>query len=327
MVAASDNPLLTIGLPVFNGENFLTEALKSILGQTFQDFELVISDNASTDGTEAICRSYCERDARVRYIRHAENRGAGANFNDLPGLARGRYFKWAAHDDVLDPQFLEKCIAFLEGNPAATLCFSLVKAIDADGNTLKLVDRNLRNIGSSNPAKRFSDIAVEHHACFEVFGVIRTEALRRTDLHLPFRGSDRALLAELALLGPMGYLQEPLFHSRDHIERFTHQVLMEGESVLKWYDPHIETRAKQQQLALFRQYLRMIRGHVVDHRVRWQCYAVMLRCLLQGQNFRPLLGEILLTVSPRLYKVTRQAWHKIFGSNLKKQTESLLDRS
>ena len=327
MVAASDNPLLTIGLPVFNGENFLTEALESILGQTFQDFELVISDNASTDGTEAICRSYCERDARVRYIRHAENRGAGANFNDLPGLARGRYFKWAAHDDVLDPQFLEKCIAFLEGNPAATLCFSLVKAIDADGNTLKLVDRNLRNIGSSNPAKRFSDIAVEHHACFEVFGVIRTEALRRTDLHLPFRGSDRALLAELALLGPMGYLQEPLFHSRDHIERFTHQVLMEGESVLKWYDPHIETRAKQQQLALFRQYLRMIRGHVVDHRVRLQCYAVMLRCLLQGQNFRPLLGEILLTVSPRLYKVTRQAWHKIFGSNLKKQTESLLDRS
>jgi len=327
MSTGSAEPLVTIGLPVFNGENFLADAVESILGQTFKDFELVISDNASTDGTEAICRSYTQRDPRIRYIRQADNRGAGTNFNDLVRLARGRYFKWAAHDDVLDRQFLEKCVAFLDVNPAATLCFSRVKVIDADGDMLALVDSNLPNIGSGNPAKRFHDIAVEVFACFEVFGVIRTDALRRTDLHLPFRGSDKALLAELALMGPMGYLNEPLFHSRDHINRFTHQVLMDGETVLEWYDPRIEKRVRQQQLELFRQYLRIIHRHVVDYRTRWQCYAVVLRCLLQGANFRPLLGETLLVVSPRLYRIARQIWHKIYGSSLKKQTNSLSKQS
>ena len=100
------HPRVSIGLPVYNGELFLENALDSILSQTYSDFELIISDNASDDKTEEICRSYAARDKRVRYSRNAHNLGAAPNYNRVYHLARGRYFKWASHDDVLAPEFL-----------------------------------------------------------------------------------------------------------------------------------------------------------------------------------------------------------------------------
>jgi len=93
-------PRLCIGLPVYNGEEYLAQAVESVLGQTFDDFRLIISDNASTDGTEEICRSYAQRDSRVEYHRVGENRGAAWNFNRVVGLADSEYFQWATHDDV-----------------------------------------------------------------------------------------------------------------------------------------------------------------------------------------------------------------------------------
>ena len=107
----SSTPKVSIGLPVYNGERYLREALDSILGQTFRDFELIICDNASTDETAAICADYAARDPRIRYHRQTHNIGATANFNHTFELARGAYFKWAAHDDVLAPTWLEKCVA------------------------------------------------------------------------------------------------------------------------------------------------------------------------------------------------------------------------
>src|SRR4051794_3298661 len=93
-------PKLSIGLPVYNGENFLAHAVDSILAQDFRDFELIISDNASTDRTAEICRGYAESDPRVRYVRFETNQGGSRNFCYVFELARGEYFKWAAHDDV-----------------------------------------------------------------------------------------------------------------------------------------------------------------------------------------------------------------------------------
>ena len=105
-VKTADRPRVSIGLPVYNGENFLEFALDSILGQTFQDFELIISDNASTDATESICRRYAAKDSRIRYYRNPNNQGAAQNYNRVFALARGEYFKWAAHDDVCKPNYL-----------------------------------------------------------------------------------------------------------------------------------------------------------------------------------------------------------------------------
>ena len=112
---------LTIGLPVYNGDNFLEECLESILAQTFRDFKLIISDNASTDRTESICRRFAENDPRVKYYRNEKNIGAAPNFNRVFELSNTEYFKWIAHDDVHKPDFVEQCVHILETdqNPVA----------------------------------------------------------------------------------------------------------------------------------------------------------------------------------------------------------------
>jgi glycosyltransferase involved in cell wall biosynthesis len=119
-------PRVSIGLPVYNGERFLKDALDSILSQTYRDFELIISDNASSDHTEEICRRYAARDERVRYYRYDNNVGAARNFNRVFQLSRGEYFKWAAHDDICSPGFLQRCVKILDSDTAVVVCFSIL---------------------------------------------------------------------------------------------------------------------------------------------------------------------------------------------------------
>jgi glycosyltransferase involved in cell wall biosynthesis len=114
-------PMLTVGMPVYNADRFLAKALDSFLGQTFKDFELLISDNASTDRTEEICREYAARDHRIRYFRNPQNMGAGWNFRRVYSLANEKYYKYAAHDDFIEPTFLEECTAALEADPGLVL--------------------------------------------------------------------------------------------------------------------------------------------------------------------------------------------------------------
>jgi glycosyltransferase involved in cell wall biosynthesis len=116
-------PLVSIGLPVYNGQRFLAQALDSLLGQTLGDLEIVISDNGSTDRTAEICSRYAARDARIRYIRQESNRGAVWNFNFVALQARGQYFRWASANDFCDPRLLEKCVGMLRSDAGAVLCY------------------------------------------------------------------------------------------------------------------------------------------------------------------------------------------------------------
>jgi len=117
-------PQVSIGMPVYNGEPFIQEALDSLLAQTFADFELIISDNASTDGTEAICREYAARDKRIRCVRQPENLGAAANFQFVLDEAVGEYFMWAAADDVWLPKFIETCMKLLKTDASAKMAMT-----------------------------------------------------------------------------------------------------------------------------------------------------------------------------------------------------------
>ena len=126
-------PRLCIGLPVYNGQNYLAAAIESLLGQTFSDFRLIVSDNGSTDGTEDICRSFARRDHRLDYHQSPDNRGMAWNFNRVAALANSEYFKWAAYDDLHAPRFLERCIAVLDADPQVLLCYSTAKVIDEHG--------------------------------------------------------------------------------------------------------------------------------------------------------------------------------------------------
>jgi len=224
-------------MPVYNAENYIAQAVQSILNQTFTDFELIISDNASSDRTQAICEQFVAQDQRVRYHRNSENIGANRNFNHVFTLARGSaYFKWAAHDDMIAPDYLQKCLSLLENDPSFVLAHSETKLIDPHGDEIMVpdganyvkdeqgriifigLDSTERPLDSSCAHKRFQGV-LETGWCNEVFGVIRSHALRETPLLRPFYGADKVLLAELASMGRFAIIPEPLFHNRRHPEQ------------------------------------------------------------------------------------------------------------
>lgn len=224
-----------IGLPVYNGEKYLAAALDCLLAQTHRDFTVLISDNASTDSTEEIGRAYAARDPRIRYHRHAQNRGAAPNFNFCVEQAEGAYFKWMAHDDLCKPTYLERCAAVLDGDPGAVSCHSLVRRIDSDGDLGEAYRREL-NFNHPDPVIRFARAMALDHGCVSVFGVIRLSALVDTPRIAPFVGSDRPLLADLALRGRLEHVDEELFLWRDHPKRSV--KLLDRKTRQAWFDPN-----------------------------------------------------------------------------------------
>ena len=134
--SAGPRPLVSIGLPVYNGERYLEQAIDTILAQTFQSWELIVSDNASNDRTEEICRGYMAREPRIRYHRQERNIGIARNFNAVIDMARADYFKWHAHDDLCAPTLVERCVEALEANPTASAAFTKTVRIDAEGATI-----------------------------------------------------------------------------------------------------------------------------------------------------------------------------------------------
>jgi glycosyltransferase involved in cell wall biosynthesis len=207
-------PRLTIGLPIYNGEQLLPQAIESLLTQKYDDFEVVISDNASVDGTPELCAAYAAQDPRIRYVRNERNLGSIPNFNKLVGLARGEYFKWAAHDDWCEPEFVGRCVEVLDADPGVVLCHAKAIRVDEAGDTL-VVDLDPLDVRAPDPAERFRQVLWSMRAIYPIYGVIRTEALRRTQLFRSHSGSDRILLAELSLLGQLYQLPELLLYERE----------------------------------------------------------------------------------------------------------------
>lgn len=208
-------PKVSIGLPVYNGENYLREAVDSVLAQTLTDWELIISDNCSTDATASIAKDYAARDSRIRYHRNLENIGATGNHNQTVKMARGKYFRFYAHDDVILPQYLEKCVAVLEQNPEIVSCHSKTMIMDKTGKDIKPDPWHLRT-DSPNPLIRFHDIVWVHHHVFLIYGLIRRELLLQTPVFGPFSSSDQVLMAELSLYGRFHTVPELLSRSRRH---------------------------------------------------------------------------------------------------------------
>jgi glycosyltransferase involved in cell wall biosynthesis len=200
-------------VPVYNSEKFLAETLRSILAQTYTDFELVISDNASTDRTGAICEEFARADSRIRYVRQPHNIGLPRNYNSLVGLARGRYFKWSASNDLLQPRFLAACVPILEARPDVVLVYPRTRYFDAaKGETRDHAD-NL-DIQDDDPVERYRQCDARLFANNIINGVIRLGALKSSTLHREYQSSDVALMPELALYGKFVEVPEPLFYRR-----------------------------------------------------------------------------------------------------------------
>lgn len=210
----STAPRLTIGLPVYNGEKYIAESLEALLGQSFTDFELIISDNASTDSTGDICRRYEKQDSRVRYFRQPRNIGLSPNHNFVAEQARGELFKWAANDDLYARDLLERCIDALDKYPEIVLAHSWTAKIDDSNAVTEAVNYPL-NTASARAPERFRSLLFDDGGDDD-YGVIRTEVLRRTAMQGSYHHADRTIVAELGLHGPFYQVPDWLYFRREH---------------------------------------------------------------------------------------------------------------
>ena len=253
------SPPLSIGLPTFNGARFLGPTLRSLLHQDFADFELIISDNGSSDDTEAICRDAAAADARVRFRRVEENRGAGWNYNAVLARARGEHFKWAADDDVCEPSFFRQCLEPLRADAGLVVSYPRTILIDEVDTPIGPLDDSDLELRSTDPVARLAQLLAHRVEWHPVFGVIRTDVLRRTRGIGSFVYADIALLAELALLGRFHQVPEPLFLRRYHEGR-SGAANPEFVAHLAWYDPPLgRQRAVLPNARLVRELLRRVR--------------------------------------------------------------------
>jgi len=320
-------PLISVGLPVYNGEQFIAVAIDSVLSQTVTDLELIICDNASTDGTEAICRGYLERDPRVRYIRQEKNLGVSPNFNRAFREARGEYFKWITHDDAITPDCFEKSIAALEARGEAILCHSTVHLIDQEGETIEYHDTGLDRQGDPRQSVRFGEMILKPHQCLECDGVMRRAALARTATYRSFPGADRTLLTEISLVGPFVRLDEPAFLTREHPSRFRRSKTT-PEQRLATYDT---SRAGQKVVGtweMYRDYWRMVRDQVRDPKERRACQRHLLRWWLVNWNTARVVVDVIAIVFPGFLAAAERFKQRVFspepGPNAKAREEQRL---
>ena len=268
-----NRPRVSIGVPVYNGESFLAQALDALLAQAFSDFELILSDNGSTDGTQDICQAYARRDPRIRYFRSETNLGAARNFNLAFHRSVGDYFKWAAHDDLCSPEYLERCVAELDADESVVLCHSRTREIDEDGALLGDL-RTKPKLGSPLAHERFYECICVPHSQVMVFGLIRSAILKKTRLIGSYVSSDRVLLGELALAGRFHEIPEFLFYRRDHPQQ-SYKAYRTRRGYQAWFDP-----AKRAKIAF--PHWRLLGEHTVsvsrarlDWRERVHCYLVL----------------------------------------------------
>lgn len=293
----SHAPIVSIGMPVYNGARYVAAAIESILAQTLTDFTLVICDNASTDETEAICRDFAAKDARVHYHRNSENLGAHPNYNRTFDLSSGKYFKWAAHDDMLAPQYLERCVAAMESNPEAVICQSYLRYIDADGRRLGVYDSNLLNSEGPSVSARFASVILLRHPAYEIMGLFRRSALEGSLLLQSFHGADRALLAEMSLRGRMIQVREPLLLVRDHKDRYT-QSHIRPKDRATWHDARLKGKLSLPTWRLYYEYCKMVARNRLSTLERLRCCGPLLRWWWRNWNAARMLVDLVSVVVP-----------------------------
>lgn len=310
MIMDQNKPKVSIGLAVYNGGTFLQEAIDSILAQTYTNFELIISDNASTDGTEELCKAYAARENRIRYYRNETNIGGANNENRTVLLAQGEYFRWAAHDDKIAPDLLARCVDVLDREPSIVVCSSMVIEINENGKLVRTISQ--RRGEALIPHERFQDLIKEDHNCEATYGLMRTDVLKKTKLQKNYTGSDRTLLCELALYGRFYEVQEPLFYKRYHSQN----MYINMRARMAWFNPAYKGKIVFPFWMQFFDYLTMIARVPVALSEKIRCYLHMVKWFwLHGKN---LLGDLVLALvacfrSPELLYKSRTKGKDVYN--------------
>jgi glycosyltransferase involved in cell wall biosynthesis len=265
-------PRLTLGLPVYNGERFLAASMDALLAQTFTDFELIISDNGSTDGTAAIARRYESIDPRVRYVHHLRNRGSSFNHNFVIEQARGEFFKWVSDDDLYAPNLLQRCVDALDSRPEIVLAHAWTAFIDDAGQITEKIDYPLTT-DVPDAVARFQSVLYTQGGD-DIYGVIRMSVLRQVAPFDSYHWADRTFVAELALHGPFHNVPQFLYFRRDHPGRTT-RVATGIRRRCARLDPRRANRWRHPAVRLVAEYLlgylTAISRAPIDLGDRWRC--------------------------------------------------------
>lgn len=279
-------PRLSIGLPVYNGEKYVAESLEALLGQTYEDFELIISDNASTDGTADICRRYQKLDSRVRYLRQQRNIGAAPNQGFLVKQARGEFFKLAAADDLYARDLIKRCVDALDEYPKVILAHCWTAAIDDVGKVTQSLEYPLRTNSPSAP-ERFRSmlfgVGENDYGLLRAddnYGVMRTAVLHRVTPQGSYYHADRVFTTEIALHGPFYQVPEFLYFRRDHSGRPQHAT----PTVRGWcgnLDPRRKSRIVHPTVRLIAEfplgYVMAIQRAPLSRDDRRECYHILTK--------------------------------------------------
>lgn len=263
---------VTMGLPVCNGGARLGEALESVCAQSMGDWTLLIADNASTDDTEHVARSFADRDARITYLRRSENIGAAPNFNDVYRRGRGDcpLFKWVAHDDVMDPEFLARTVERVEREPELVICHARTRAIN-ERSVEFYKDTRQHELVADRPSKRL-DALLRIDYPTPVWGVMRVSAIERTRLFGSYLGSDWNFMAEMLLQGPLAIVDEELFSLRDHEAGFSFGFQKNPKRVrLAWFDPRARGKGAQSAITSNTQLVSAVMRHPMPAGERARC--------------------------------------------------------
>ena len=260
---------------VYNGDRYLTSTLDSLLSQSMGDFVLNISDNASTDGTEEICRSYAAADSRVHYIRQNENRGYTWNFNYIAQISpETEFFKWSAHDDLYGNTYLEQCVEELDRRPELVACHSRTRYINEHGDELMRSFRQ-QDFTDTRPWIRFTQILLRVHDYSYTFAVIRRSILAQIHLFQPVNASDTVLLSELAFHGPFGEVRDHLFANRIHPTRS--MAMATGGSDAKMWAEWYGGSGEFPLWNTWTEFRRNISTAPLDPEAKARCYAVLAK--------------------------------------------------
>lgn len=304
---------VSIGLPVYNGQNYVEEAVRSVMSQSFPDWELVISDNASTDGTESICRALADEDQRIRYIRNATNIGAAANYNRAWEEGRGVYFKWLAHDDRIKKDYLAATVGVLDARPEVVLANTTVDYIDGEGKHLGYYRAALQHTDVESAAARFEVMTLRSHTCVDLFGLVRRDAMVGSLLHQSFSGADKAFLAQMSLRGRMVLIDEPLVEMREHESRYT-RATKNARAKLAWHDPSKRGQIDVPVWTLYSHYRAMVEEADLPETERRACRRVLRRFWLASWNGGRLIADLLSVPFPGAVSWAWRVKYRLFGA-------------
>jgi glycosyltransferase involved in cell wall biosynthesis len=316
---SAGRPRLSVGLAVYNGEAFLEETMRSFLDQTFTDFELIVSDNASTDGTLEIIRRLEAEDPRVRSHVFASNQGPAANYNKTIELTEGTdYFVWSAADDVREPTFLAKCVELLDRDPQASVGYSRTMIIE-EGQPPKAYEYE-PDVDAPTAHERLRTLLlVDHrrHGAFEIFGVMRLQPLLESFPLGAYARADSVYLVRMALRGRFLRVPEYLFLNRNHPDRSVRSVparSYKGSGVVvkrigsgpippdEWWDAEKRGRIVWPEWNLAREYISAVTKAPLSRTERLRCRLVVADYLVRHI---PKLGrDVVINAEFQLRKLT-----------------------